>query len=176
MRTRHHALGLGYWVRDARVASIRRKPQDLPGSRTDPCACTPRSSTPPDHRSLASNATDNVAFRSENHVGSGISSLSRLNHFGSHAPCVRFAATVTREPRNTRFRLVASLGRTGLSPVGSAIESFRPARLSTHIPSSFTGLGLAQFQRQRAARVALNTLGPLRSLRSLRSPRSLRSR
>lgn len=30
---------------------------------------------------------------------------------GPHAPCVRFAAEVTLAPRNTRFRLVASLRR-----------------------------------------------------------------
>ena len=33
---------------------------------------------------------------------------------GSRAPCVRFAARVTPAPRNTRFRLVASLCRAGL--------------------------------------------------------------
>ena len=48
---------------------------------------------------------------------------------GLHALCVRFAAGVTPGQRNTRFRLVASLGRAGLSPAGShrwfTVMSFR---------------------------------------------------
>ena len=32
--------------------------------------------------------------------------------------CLRFAAPVTRTPRKTRYRLAATLGRTGLSPAG----------------------------------------------------------
>ena len=38
---------------------------------------------------------------------------------GLHALCVRFAAGVAPGPRNTRFRLVANLDRSGLSPAGS---------------------------------------------------------
>ena len=45
----------------------------------------------------------------------------RLPHYGAdgapsrslRGPCVRFAVAVTRPPRNTRFRLVANLYRTG---------------------------------------------------------------
>ena len=48
---------------------------------------------------------------------------------GLHALCVRFEAGVTPGQRNTRFRLVASLGRAGLSPAGShrwfTVMSFR---------------------------------------------------
>ena len=48
---------------------------------------------------------------------------------GLHALCVRFAAGVAPGPRNTRFRLVASLDRSGLSPAGShrwfTVMSFR---------------------------------------------------
>ena len=50
---------------------------------------------------------------------------------GLHALCVRFAAGVAPGPRNTRFRLVASLGRSGLSPAGSRRRF--PACLSLYI-------------------------------------------
>jgi hypothetical protein len=44
---------------------------------------------------------------------------------GLRAPCVRFAAPVARTPRNTRFRLVASLCRAGLTTRRDAAEGFR---------------------------------------------------
>ena len=61
---------------------------------------------------------------------------------GLRAPCVRFAAGVTPAPRNTRFRLGARLGRSGLSPAGSH-RRFPPC-LSFYMPSPFTRLRLAQ--------------------------------
>ena len=53
--------------------------------------------------------------RSENHGGPREQFHFEAQSHGSHAPCVRFAAGVTPKPRNTRFRLVASLCRAGLS-------------------------------------------------------------
>jgi hypothetical protein len=41
---------------------------------------------------------------------------------GPYARCLRFAATVTRAPRKTRFRLVVHLGRSGFAPAGSLRE------------------------------------------------------
>ena len=64
---------------------------------------------------------------------------------GLHAPCVRFAAGVTPGLRNTRFRLGASLGRSGLSPAGSH-RRFPPC-LSLYMPSPFTKLRLAQLHK-----------------------------
>ena len=47
--------------------------------------------------------------------------LPRVVDFGAqshglHLGCLRFEVTVTQAPRKTRFRLVATLGRTGLDP------------------------------------------------------------
>ena len=68
---------------------------------------------------------------------------------GLRAPCVRFAAGVTPAPRNTRFRLGARLGRSGLSPAGSH-RRFPPC-LSFYMPSPFTRLRLAQQLRNMSA-------------------------
>ena len=80
----------------------------------NPCACAPPSPTPVGPRCQAIPASQ-CWCRSENHGTSRnqfhFEALSR----GSHAPCVRFAAGVAPEPRNTRFRLVASLCRAGFS-------------------------------------------------------------
>ena len=55
-----------------------------------------------------------IAFRNMHNVGSAsIVLLSRLNHAAYALLSVRFAARITPGPRNTRFRLVASLGRDG---------------------------------------------------------------
>ena len=61
---------------------------------------------------------DDAAFRWVNDVGSAWDTFEAQSA-GLHALCVRFAAGVTPGPRNTRFRLVASLDRSGLSPAGS---------------------------------------------------------
>jgi hypothetical protein len=51
-------------------------------------------------------------------------------------PCVRFAASVTRSPRNTRFRLVASLCRAGLATRRGAqrASEFRYPLISLPLP------------------------------------------
>ena len=59
-----------------------------------------------------------VVFRSVNDVDSALGAFEAPSR-GLHALCVRFAAGVAPGPRNTRFRLVASLDRSGLSPAGS---------------------------------------------------------
>ena len=74
-----------------------------------------------------------VVFRLVNDVDSAIRAFEALSR-GLHALCVRFAAGVTPGPRNTRFRLVASLDRSGLSPAGSR-RGF-PSCLSVYMASS----------------------------------------
>jgi len=59
---------------------------------------------------------------------------------GLHTPCVRFAARITPLPRNTRFRLVASLCRAGF-PCWVPLEGFCSRLL--RFPSSFSRLCLA---------------------------------
>ena len=69
-----------------------------------------------------------TAKRSLNNVDSAFAPFEARSR-GLHALCVRFAAGVAPGPRNTRFRLVASLGRAGLSPAEShrwfTVMSFR---------------------------------------------------
>ena len=62
--------------------------------------------------------TGDVVFRTLNNVDSALAPFEARSR-GLHALCVRFAAGVAPGPRNTRFRLVASLDRSGLSPAGS---------------------------------------------------------
>ena len=72
--------------------------------------------------------TGDVVFRTLNNVDSAFAPFEARSR-GLHALCVRFAAGVAPGPRNTRFRLVASLDRAGLSPAGShrwfTVMSFR---------------------------------------------------
>ena len=72
--------------------------------------------------------TGDVVFRTLNNVDSAFAPFEARPR-GLHALCVRFAAGVAPGPRNTRFRLVASLDRSGLSPAGShrwfTVMSFR---------------------------------------------------
>ena len=82
-----------------------------------------------------------MVFRRLNDVDSAWDTFEALSR-GLHALCVRFAAGVAPGPRNTRFRLVASLGRSGLSPAGSH-RRFPPC-LSVYMASPFTKLCLAQ--------------------------------
>ena len=74
-----------------------------------------------------------VVFRLVNDVDSAIRAFEALSR-GLHALCVRFAAGVTPGPRTTRFRLVANLVRSGLSPAGSR-RGF-PSCLSVYMASS----------------------------------------
>ena len=80
----------------------------------NPCACAPCSPTPVGPSRQAYKAR-RCCRRSENHVGPREHFHFEAQSHGSHTPCVRFAAGVTPEPRNTRFRLVASLCRAGSS-------------------------------------------------------------
>ena len=88
--------------------------------------------------------TGDVVFHLRNDVDSASTSLGALSR-GLHALCVRFAAGVAPGPRNTRFRLVASLDRSGLSPAGSHRRF--PSCLSVYMASPFTKLCLAQYVR-----------------------------
>jgi hypothetical protein len=54
---------------------------------------------------------------------------------GLRAPCVRFAAPVARTPRNTRFRLVASLCRAGLVTRRDAQRVSEFTARASHPPS-----------------------------------------
>lgn len=65
--------------------------------------------------------------------------------------CLRFAVPAFPDPpRKTRFRLVASLCRTGLSPVGSSSKGFRS--ISLHLAFSFSTLCLAHRGCRRRVR------------------------
>jgi len=69
--------------------------------------------------------------------------LPRIVDFGAqshglHLRCLRFAVTITRAPRKTRFRLVATLGRAGLDPQ-DLFEKF-PSDSSHVISSPFPEL------------------------------------
>jgi hypothetical protein len=85
----------------------------------------PPSRTPVESRCLAIRGTamqpSAVVTTSASTVFSTLGALSR----GLRTPCVRFAAPVARPPRNTRFRLVASLCRAGLATRRDAAEGFR---------------------------------------------------
>ena len=83
----------------------------------------------------------NVVFRKLNDVDSAWDTFEALSR-GLHALCVRFAAGVAPGPRNTRFRLVASLDRSGLSPAGSRRRF--PSCLSVYMAFPLTKRCLAQ--------------------------------
>ena len=113
-----NSRGLDYLLprRPHRLLGWRER--DLPGSWVT-LSYMPRSTTPADLSPLAKTTTKDAAFRSENSVGSAFSFISGLNRArGLNDPCVRFAAGIAPGPRNTRYRLVARLCRTGLTPVG----------------------------------------------------------
>ena len=76
--------------------------------------------------------TGDVVFRLVNDVDSAVGAFEAQSR-GLHALCVRFAAGVAPGPRNTRFRLVANLVRSGLSPAGSR-RGF-PSCLSVYMAS-----------------------------------------
>ena len=91
--------------------------------------------------------TGDVVFRKLNDVDSAWDTFEALSR-GLHALCVRFAAGVAPGPRNTRFRLVASLDRSGLSPAGSRRRF--PSCLSVYMAFPLTKLCLAQAGWPRA--------------------------
>ena len=100
-----------YFYRGARAASPRWRRRDLPGSWTTlgtTCpALRPRRTAVPGH-----SRTGDVVFRSDDQRRLRIAPFEALSR-GLHALCVRFAAGVAPGPRNTRFRLVANLDRSG---------------------------------------------------------------
>ena len=100
--------------------------------------------------------TGDVVFRTLNNVDSAFAPFEARSR-GLHALCVRFAAGVAPGPRNTRFRLVASLDRSGLSPAGShrwfTVMSFRLHGVLHHQASPGAiknGLGQSRPERQVA--------------------------
>ena len=124
-------VGLDHFYRGARAAeSLYGGEDEIPGSWTT-LAYMPRSPTPADRRPPGHYRDADGAFRVHDRVGSAMRQFraSIAPSRGLHALCVRFEAGVTPGQRNTRFRLVASLGRAGLSPAGShrwfTVMSFR---------------------------------------------------
>ena len=111
--------------RPRRLSTVEKTRSQVPGRPLRTCpALRPRRTAAPQ----ATTATPMVpsAFTT--------ASAPPCANFGApsralHALCVRFEAGVTPGQRNTRFRLVASLGRAGLSPAGShrwfTVMSFR---------------------------------------------------
>jgi hypothetical protein len=107
-----------------------RRRQALPGSWGTPICARPRSRTP-----------ERPPYQAIRYFGAadgprGQARLSRCQIFrgsirGSRTPCVRFAAEVTLAPRNTRFRLVATLCRAGL------VACWVPLKVSVRPTSSF---------------------------------------
>ena len=96
----------------------------VPGRPLRTCpALRPRRTAVPGHY-----RTRDVVFRTLNNVDSAFAPFEARSR-GLHTLCVRFAAGVAPGPRNTRFRLVANLDRSGLSPAGShrwfTVMSFR---------------------------------------------------
>ena len=81
-----------------------------------------------------------VAFRLYHGVGPRPRTFGAPSR-GLHSPCVRFAAGITPGPRNTRFRLVASLDRAGLAtrrvlPKGFRVMVLHPLPLSQASPGA----------------------------------------
>ena len=94
-----------------RVSGGDGETSQVPGR---PIARMPRSPTPADHpRQAVRRARCCLPPGQQRRLRKAV--LSRLDHAACRASCVGFAAGVARGPRNTRFRLVASLGRSGPS-------------------------------------------------------------
>src|SRR3989441_10206780 len=103
------APGCSTGSRPARPAETPGPPRFL----EDPPPCMPRSRTParrwtPGRCGVP--VLPSVVSRTSALATQCFEALSR----GLHGPCVRFAAWIAPRPRNTRCRLVASLGRAGL--------------------------------------------------------------
>lgn len=81
-----------------------------------PCSLTPVGRPAKPFGALA------VAFRDCNTVGPYDQQYFEAQSHGLGLRCLRFAAPVTRTPRKTRYRTVAGLIRTGLSPAGLQLE------------------------------------------------------
>jgi hypothetical protein len=63
--------------------------------------------------------TAHIAFGAGDGLGLRDCKTFAAQYLTPHNCCVRFAAAVAGGPRNTRYRAVASLTRTGLPPAGS---------------------------------------------------------
>ena len=120
---------------------LRWRRRDLPGSWATPCVHAPLPD-PGGAPAPGPFGTDVGVFRSTDRVDSARVLTFGAPSRGLHAPCVRFAAGVTPAPRNTRFRLRAHLGWSGLSPAGSHRRF--PSRVSLYLPSLLSRLCLAQ--------------------------------
>jgi hypothetical protein len=119
VRSRHRpalpTTGLGFGLPAPQPASSGRRQQDLPSSRQILSMHALLSSDPggtgaPGHLALAMlpSAPDTASAPTTSDFGA--------QSLGLHLRCLRFAVTVTRTPRKTRFRAVASLTRAGLDP------------------------------------------------------------
>jgi hypothetical protein len=117
-------------------AGVPRTQWDLPGSWMDPCLLATLSdsgeTSAPGHRSASVQPWPPfmapalpMSFRSS--ITRLACSLSTLRGARLHAP------------RKTRYRLVASLCRAGLSPAGSATEGFKMATSSLLLPQAYPG-------------------------------------
>jgi hypothetical protein len=107
----------------------------------------PRSSTPADRLRLAFHSAFDAAFRSENHVGSAVSFLSRLYHAACMPPV--YASQPGSPPNHATLGpgwWLAFAG-AGLTPAG-LIRRFQYVD-SFYIPSPFSRLFLAHFPRKR---------------------------
>ena len=140
-------IGIAWWLYG--MAVILLSPRRLitvektryPRFLDDPCVHAPLSD-PGGPPAPGRYRTGDMVFCSDNDVDSALGAFEALSR-GLHALCVRFAAGVSPGPRNTRFRLVASLDRSGLSPAGS--RRWFPSCLSVYMASSITKLCLAQY-------------------------------
>ena len=101
--------GLDCFYRGARTASLRWRKRGLPGSWAT-LAHMPRSSTPAD-RLYPATSTQTIQPSANLTTSAPHPYTFEAQSRGLQAPCVRFAAGVAPGPRNTRFRLVASLCR-----------------------------------------------------------------
>ena len=101
--------GVSAFVHPVALPGLGAETSGPPGFLGSPTARMPRSSTAAERDAPCHRATSLAAFRFLDGVGLreplAYAALSR----GLRAPCVRFAAPVTRTPRNTRFPLLARL-------------------------------------------------------------------
>ena len=148
LRSRHQRAA------DAEPGLVKRGalPRSVGGdSRTsqvpgDPSCGVPRSQTPPGPKRLTLAALRCGRRYRKCTPAPATEFLFGVQSRGLSTPCVRFAADVAVAPRNTRFRLVASLCRAGL-------ESRRdPSKGFSSSASSFPRLCLAHSRREPPGR------------------------
>jgi hypothetical protein len=84
------------------------------------------------------------------------SSFEAPSH-GLSPRCLRFAGALTRRPRKTRLRLVASLYHAGFAPAGSPTEGFPSVRNYSHrflLPQALPGALPVRLQMRLQMRAA----------------------